>query len=67
MLSHQAVMLAKCCQPDENLQDQNSQETVQSNFMAQHVVTLHDMQLPELDENRQIVKQKVLVFNNDSC
>ena len=35
--------------------------------MAQQVVTLCDICLPEFDKNRQILQQKALVFDNDNC
>jgi hypothetical protein len=35
--------------------------------MAQQVITLHDIRLPEFDKNRQIAQQKALVFDNDNC
>ena len=35
--------------------------------MAQQVVTLRDIGLPEFDKNRRIAQQKALVFDNDNC
>ena len=35
--------------------------------MAQQVVTLRDIRLPEFDKNGRIVQQKALVFDNDNC
>ena len=35
--------------------------------MAQQVITLHDIRLPEFDKNRRIAQQKALVFDNDNC
>ncbi len=35
--------------------------------MAQQVITLGDIRLPEFDKNRQIAQQKALVFDNDNC
>ena len=35
--------------------------------MAQQVVTLRDIHLPEFDENRWIWQQKALVFDNKNC
>ena len=35
--------------------------------MAQQVVTLCDIRLPEFDKNRRISQQKALVFDNDNC
>ena len=35
--------------------------------MAQQVVTLRDLHLPEFDKNRRIAQQKALIFDNDNC
>ena len=42
-------------------------ETLSGQVMAQQVVTLHDLRLPEFDKNRRIAQQKALVFNNNNC
>jgi hypothetical protein len=41
--------------------------TLSGQVMAQQVVTLNDIRLPEFDKNRQIAQQKALVFDNDNC
>jgi hypothetical protein len=42
-------------------------KTLFGQVMAQQVVTLHDIRLPEFDKNRQISRQQALVFNNNNC
>jgi hypothetical protein len=42
-------------------------KTLLGHIMAQQVVTLRDIRLPEFDKNRRILQQKALVFNNDTC
>ena len=58
LLCHQAVMFVKQHPSEGSLWDQDSQDTGQ--IMVQHVVPLHDIQLPEFDENRQITEPKEL-------
>lgn len=42
-------------------------KTLSGQVMAQQVVTLCDIHLPEFDKNRRIPQQKALVFDNDNC
>ena len=42
-------------------------KTLSGQVMAQQVVTLRDIRLPEFDKNRRIEQQKALVFDNDNC
>jgi hypothetical protein len=42
-------------------------KTLSDQVMAQQVITLRDIRLPEFDKNGQIAQQKVLVFDNDNC
>jgi hypothetical protein len=41
--------------------------TLSGHVMAQQVVTMRDIRLPEFDKNRRISQQKALVFDNDNC
>ena len=42
-------------------------KTLSGQVMAQKVVTLHDIHLPEFDNNQRIAQQKALVFDNANC
>ncbi len=42
-------------------------KTLSGHVMAQQVVTLCDIRLPEFDKNRRIEQQKALIFDNDNC
>ena len=42
-------------------------KTLSGQVMAQQVVTLRNLRLPEFDKNRRIAQQKALVFDNDNC
>ena len=42
-------------------------KTLSGQVLAQQVVTLRNIRLPEFDKNRRISQQKALVFDNDNC
>ena len=42
-------------------------KTLSGQVMAQQVITLRDIRLPEFDKDQRIAQQKALVFDNDNC
>ena len=50
-----------------NLSKTKPVKTLSGELLAQHIVSLHDIHLPEFDKTKHIAQQKALVFNNYSC
>ncbi len=41
--------------------------TLAGSYTSSEMVVLHNLRLPELDNNHNVVQQKALIFDADSC
>ena len=65
-MSNQEIQFtSESCSPD--LSASKNIKTLSGQAMAQQVITLRDIRLPEFDKNQRISQQKALVFDNNNC